>query len=402
MEYKDIRYEILLNSHPYYAKSYCDTSKRNLQECESFKYQYLQLWIWPDKSISEIMKLLPNISFRDVVELCLFYYPIPESVGKFDEISLFMNACKRGQDNPIIYISKFLQMKQLKGGIDEIWTTFDITPIGWICYYYNRIDIIDNIIDVYIRVQQDLDKKRYFETVKSTIGDLEIFRSMILIRDDPKAEIDDTDSIMYEYNFLISAIYLLSREELLEAVIILADKFDTKEVFNYLTGVDKVFTGTGLEFYSLIVNLIAFSDRKTIDQLLYKYYPDTEILNPRYQSPVGQGFWNTKGNNLDYHLHPELINNESLENQLIFHLTSGNYTKYIELKNRSVPMIIDKGTFLGANPVGYITFNREFQKYNNESNYITEFQQYQGIDLKVDINNPDTYLFQDPLSTPTI
>lgn len=381
MEYRDIRYEIITKLHPYHLQSYCEASRAKQQECDDLKYDYLQLWVWPSRSVLEIKQMLPNIDFNDVVELCLFYNPIPESMGKFDEISLFLSACRVGQSDPLIYFKDLL---------------IDVSAVGWICYRYNRLDIIKQLINEYSAIVNGGAETYRNNIILSRLNELRVFHNMILIHNNPKAQIVDIKLIGYMHNFLISGVYLLSRNELLEAVVILSGLASDDKVFNYLTGIDKTFSTVTAEFDDLIINLIALSDTKNIDALLNKYYPDVQIRNPRFQSPKQPGFWSTAGNNLDYHLHPELIDKLDPEKQLIFHLTRGDYGKYMQLRNKGVPMIIESNILLGTNDVGYVSMNREFQG---------RFNIYIGTEpdlayLRIDITEPETYIFLDPLDKP--
>jgi len=385
MEYRDIRYEVIGKLHPYYLQPYFEASKEKLLEFEDLKYDYLQLWIWPNRSVLEIKQMLPNISLKDTVELCLFYHPIPESIGKFDEISLFLSSCRIGQLDPLIYIRTY---------------PLDITVIGWICYKYSRLDIVDRLVNEYLSFVDGGTHSYSNSLILTWINQLQTFHNMIVFHINPKAQIINVKLTGNMYNFLISAIYLLSRNELLEAIIILSKLSNDEGIFNYLTGIDKTFSSISTEFDSLIINIMALSNMAYIDELLYKYYPDVEIHSSRFRSPIMAGFWNNTGdyNNLDYHLHPELIDRLDLQDQLIFHLTSGNYDKYIQLRNRDVPLVIDSDIMLGNNGAGYATINKEFQ---NRFNIYVDTEPELSY-LRLDINDPETYLFLDPLDKPYI
>lgn len=89
----EIDYQIIRNLHPYYVSElYCGLNKRSLNVCLSSKYELLQIWVYPEKSGNSLRSEFPNLTFNDLLHLCLFYNPIPESVKYYDRLSLFYQA----------------------------------------------------------------------------------------------------------------------------------------------------------------------------------------------------------------------------------------------------------------------------------------------------------------------
>lgn len=131
MDIFDINYRILQQQHPYYSSELCKTNSYIRESCDASKYDLLQLWCYPERSVFELKTSYPNITFSDVIEMTLVYHPIPESRGKYDDLTLFYHSCRIGQDQPTMFIP-------------QITSENDITyAIMFICYKYNRIDVLE-------------------------------------------------------------------------------------------------------------------------------------------------------------------------------------------------------------------------------------------------------------------
>jgi hypothetical protein len=146
----EINFEIIKGSHPYYAQKLCATDKIMLKYCETNKYEILQLWCYPFLSTKELMIRLPNVTWKQIVEMSLMFHPLPESIGKWDPITLFYYACKEGQNDPNQYLVD--SEKYLLG--------YNYLPL-WIIYKFNRLDLLKNnqresYIDLLIKVKLNL------------------------------------------------------------------------------------------------------------------------------------------------------------------------------------------------------------------------------------------------------
>lgn len=121
------------NNHPYYI-NYCYTSQGNLSLCNEYVYQLYRKWCEPGKSLEEIQEILPNLTFPDLVELSLVYYPIPESIGKYDSLTLFYYACESGQNNPTLYLDGKANIPASK--------------LISICLAFNRTELLPQLRDL--------------------------------------------------------------------------------------------------------------------------------------------------------------------------------------------------------------------------------------------------------------
>jgi len=132
MDIYDINYRILQQQHPYYSAALCETNVFIRESCEESKYDLLQLWCFPEKSVKELKDLYPNLTFGDVIEMSLVYHPIPESRGKYDDLTLFYHSCRIRQAEPTIFIPQII--------LEDSEVSY---AIMFICYKYNRIDALE-------------------------------------------------------------------------------------------------------------------------------------------------------------------------------------------------------------------------------------------------------------------
>lgn len=145
----EINFEIIKGSHPYYAQKLCAVDKAMQKYCESHKYEILQLWCYPSMSTKELMMSLPNVTWKQIVEMSLMFHPISESIGKWDPITLFYYACKEGQNDPNQYLAS-----------KEYLSEYGYLPL-WIIYKFNRTDLLknnerDSYIELLIKVKLNL------------------------------------------------------------------------------------------------------------------------------------------------------------------------------------------------------------------------------------------------------
>lgn len=105
---QDINEHILLICHPYQIKNLYYTCKFLYVKNKSLLARVAHKWCWPDKTPFQILTDIPNISFSNIWKASLFYYPLyavytdygmcidSRSVGKFDPLSIYHQACKVG------------------------------------------------------------------------------------------------------------------------------------------------------------------------------------------------------------------------------------------------------------------------------------------------------------------
>lgn len=87
---RDIQEEILLKSHPY-SSQLCGADKSYASICnnERFLRKLMRKWLFPGMNIPYDY---PVLNYSQIAEYALFYYPIPESIGKFHPLSLYYRA----------------------------------------------------------------------------------------------------------------------------------------------------------------------------------------------------------------------------------------------------------------------------------------------------------------------
>lgn len=375
MEITDIIEEIVQHLHPYHITLYLTINKKHYQLLREWKYNIVQRWICPLWTLEQAKNMFPILSSKDVVELALFYNPIPESMGKFDNFSLFYHACRTNSTDPTIFCEP---------------DPSDISVMGWICYKFGRLDVITKLSNMY-----------------PNHSELLIIVDIIKLRINPKANV-----VYHHYKihilFLIeAAIYLLDRDELLEVVVIASGLVLNKVLFNYLLDPNsQQFTEQFLqldEVNLLVDSLVTIYGWPYIQNIVRKYYPYCNIPQIFPQHNGSNHYWKPtskpKTTNFDHFLHPQQVNALSANQQLIFHLTRGDYISYMILRNSGVEMIVDNSTIVGTNNCGYISFNKNFQTTFNA--YVSRYHG-DSTSLIIDINDDSAYLCMSPLEDPWI
>lgn len=87
---EDIKRELLFTLHPY-TSSLCGVNTDYQRICNDrvFLRQLRNKWLFPDQNIPNDY---PDLSYSQIATYGLFYYPIPESIGKFNPTSLYYRA----------------------------------------------------------------------------------------------------------------------------------------------------------------------------------------------------------------------------------------------------------------------------------------------------------------------
>lgn len=88
--YADLDIKLIVESHPY-TSDICNINKKYKSLCEdpTVLNMLRNKWLFPGQ---QIPKDYPTLTYKDIKEYSLFYYPIPESIGKFHPISLYYRA----------------------------------------------------------------------------------------------------------------------------------------------------------------------------------------------------------------------------------------------------------------------------------------------------------------------
>lgn len=209
MEYfpPEINYRILSQNHPFYNYKLC---KEIVVQCNEIGYEILQTWVWPSLSTNEIEKMLPNITYDDVVALALIYNPIPESVRYYDSLHLLYYACLKGNDD----ISPFVSLIPSKYYL----------LVANIALKFTRNEIVHLLLS-----RSDLDSK--------AIRKLEFIDIMVRVKNGEKLR--STQS--FTFNDVILPIAIWSWEELAENIVILSILYPTfQPTLSSLFGLNKI------------------------------------------------------------------------------------------------------------------------------------------------------------------
>lgn len=369
MELSEIKYTILEKLHPYYGLGLYGVNKDSMNCGNRYKYQILKSWAFSSLSISEIKEMLPNISYRDVIELTLYYYPITESVGKFDNYSLCYNCFVNKYEDPLFMFNK-----------EE---TIDINIIYSLCYAFDRLDVLINMkdrfrepwafdywgqIDVRKQVHQlmcDLIRKRRGEQIELS------------------SHKQATNYIFDGNMFMCHLSYLLNKEQLLEFVFLMSTTNENlyNYLSNYLSG--EIIESDNWSSKSLIREIVGLFDQDAIHKVILKYYPNSKLHSSR-RTYRPSTIWKTEPEapftNFDYHLYPELINRLPKAEQMLYYLTSGKYSDYVRLRNEGISLVMEDRYALGINSFGSSTFNINFVSSMNT--YMKSIEEGYPIDLE--------------------
>lgn len=358
MDIPEINYKIISYLHPYYLQTYCLSNKELTNKCDSYLYDLLQIWVMPDKSTRDISLYFPNITLKQVVDLALVYYPIPESVGKYDLYTLLYHACRTNQSDLSYLFNGYM--------IDRI--TWDSRGsgakiIGWIAYKFGRIDVLDSFYQIWSLYKYG--------------PQLNTFQNMIMIKLGGKAA-RIGQPITNSPHFFSGLEILLSPEEILESIIVAhlarcITKGDNYYLMDYLTGFTKV-TPPALETdirlhyllkeynnYMLLVGTLVNSvGINKLDEIIVKYYPTyiptkSDRIYPNYPELLT----GREGSTLWYYNHPEYT--EDIEKFIAYYLTSGDYIRYIHALNSGAKLDLQSETIIGTFPMKYMSMNQDFE-----------------------------------------
>lgn len=363
MELREIKQMILGKLHPYYGLGLYMTNKDSVNSANQYKYDILKLWIWPYLSTLQIKSMLPNIDYKDVIELSLYYCPIPESINKFDNYSLCYNSFVQNYNDPLF-------MFDPKEPIDN-----DV--IYSLCYKFRRPDVLVNMKDKF----SGTCPLKFFQSEENK-EICQLMCDIIRKREGEQINIPDDEGFFHNLLRIYFRIgchlsYLLSKEDLLEFIVLISGSY-LHYYYNSLNHTEPEY-----EYFSANINeLINSFDQNVVNSLIKKHYPNNKLLTIP-NDPVVSAIWNMEkgcpSSSFHYHLYPQFIQQLSKHNQLLYYLTSGNYVNYIRLRNEGVDCVIDKEMILGINNMGTCTFNTDFVIKMND--YMKSIGEGHGLNL---------------------
>lgn len=175
----DIDYRILLESHPYHTSGLCSSNTQYQSICNDklFLARLANKWCWSNRSVEEILEDLPNLTYAQVTEVSLFYSPLGRSydedgvviingsVGKFNPVSLYYQACLRGYSEAkcMLFIDEILTHPI---DIDVEFSIARIVPIHMIAVKYNHKQVLEKLRNSLILRGKDV-----YEVRDTNIGD---------------------------------------------------------------------------------------------------------------------------------------------------------------------------------------------------------------------------------------
>lgn len=333
----EINFEIIKASHPHYGWKQCITDKKMLEYCESNKYDILQVWSYSLLSTKELRERLPNITWKQIVEISLMFHPIHESIGVWDPITLFYYSCKEQQDTPEIYLGS---------NVGVAFSTFNNKEFGyivpWIIYKFHRLDVIERINSQLIAPSVSL-------LIIESLIDIKLGNPL---KESPFLTPGNYGNIVYNTYNLCGT--LLTYEEYLE-LIILMKKLRYNNILSLVLGHDNsqylYYSDQIMGIYSL--NIIGLDKANT---LLEKYQ-----MVGAFQLYLGDIDFNIKRYSrlvfIDEHLHPEFYEKcIATKYKGIHNLFRGNLIGYYSM----LPLEINTDNvydYVGINEFGGITRN---------------------------------------------
>jgi len=170
MDILDIREEIILRSHPYNIRNIglVDKTYLGIVTNKSFLCQLAHKWCFPDKTIDEISNL-PEFTFRDVVGISMFTFPIKESIGIVHPISLYSQAAIRGYTETecmmfIDYIFKNPISNRITKSVEEV------IAVTLIAIKHNHRNIMISLMHSLLYDEEDEDDA--FKSINLQLYDL--------------------------------------------------------------------------------------------------------------------------------------------------------------------------------------------------------------------------------------
>jgi len=341
MNIPDINYEIIRKLHPYYSNSYCNVSKLNSSICEESTYELLHIWAYPQFSIRELRAKFPNLTYNDVVAICLLYNPIPESINYYDPYSCFYYACMRKQKEADIYI-------RVNNGY-----LYDNT-ILWICYRYLQLPIIEAIL---LSPDFNTDDPEDIRVTPEDISNVRMFANMISLKlgGDLIYDIDTNN----ELGIMERAI-MFTNEELIELFVLSSLVSEVSMWFTYLTSDERPTDPYQLREYYFVNSVASLVPKQRIQTIIDKYLegfilpPVTYIKDGSFA--LGTGVIGP----VSLYKHPEYIDKCIPDSQkALYYLTSGLIANYRQWVNAGFDIESVNSAYYGVNAFGDLTINNK-------------------------------------------
>lgn len=312
----DMQRELIFNSHPYYANSFCSTSKKLLPICEQNKYKFFKEWCFPNMSLTELKKLLSRLTWNDVIKIALLYNPIPESLNYWDSINLAYYAIKNNQEDTNIYLKR-------------AFDTSDHFLVSLICYKFDELDILykfafgnRNAHDYAIYMMLNYKLNRNIEpypenmrNMKSTSFQIELIRFI--------------DSVI---PYIINTLF--TYEDFIEFLIIHDSVFsNNRETNPYYTIINGAYPNYIEETDIFIMDSVQSYGFDNTDKLLSLYDKNKEVNRPAYNNFILTGFNKPLVIRYIMRTNSELMK-ENIPEQYrwIYYLTSGDIINYLSSK----------------------------------------------------------------------
>lgn len=249
----DILGLIYLQCHPYLARGLIYSSKFHLEAANKHKLPILQRWCFPDYSLQWIKAKYPSVTISQVIEASLYYYPLQESLYRFNKLELLYNACKH----------KFVKA--------DLETFIDFAST----YQTNKPDMASERADIQAMILYKFDRIQEFEL--SAKGLTQVLRSIKLNK---KFTCDDVNSISPSIVFYNT---ILSLEDMTDLIfrMLITNNFHVKDYATEIAGTDN--SGFFCSPSIRTINYVLGADK--IKKLLSPYYPESISKVNHYNFP---------------------------------------------------------------------------------------------------------------------
>lgn len=273
----------------------------------------------------------------------LVYYPIPESIGKYDPVSLFYYACETGQEDPLMYMK---DLKQMEPNLNQTSKESAISAMIAILVNFGRIDLLDNFTKRIKSIMGSLWEPNVQHFVDSYYGNKSSVREFEINR--------FLKNIFFENN-------LFTQEQILENIFFIKSYYDSQgNSKKYMDDINYIFEGIigipNLQTLDANLSFIAawyvnrYLELDYIQSRLDKYFSpglykavkfegNIEHLSEYQRSIVSEllayQIESTIGNFGYFVYYPDEINNyRDYEDQLgLYYITSGRFSEYVNWKS---------------------------------------------------------------------
>lgn len=337
MNIPDINYEIIRKLHPYYNLGFCSINKINLKICQEAMYELLHIWSYPQLSIRQIKSKYPKLDYNDVVNICLLYNPIPESLLYFDPYSCFYYACLRKQtivSNYILLNNEYL---------------YD-NSVLWICYRFLRLDVLETILE-----SKSLNNDEEDLLHSEIISNLKLFINMVRL----KLKLDviyprDNDNILD----IMERALMFNNEELIELFTLSQVVSSIGLYFPYLLGEPTPEDPYELKIYRFVNTVASKVPLETINSIVKTYIPNINVPPISYVKDgsfeLGTGILGPVALYKDHSYIDKCI---PINDRGLYYLTSGLIGEYRSWLRDGYNINKIDEKYYGINPFGDLTLD---------------------------------------------